>query len=87
MFSSGAPIPGTNDANEVQDLIANPAFALHDFSVGVNFSENRKFRGQFTVKNVFDKLIAGPYERVYGLNQGRIDDFGRRFVVSVSVKY
>ena len=87
VFSSGAPIPGTNDANEVQDLIANPAFALHDFTVGVNFSENRKFRGQFTIKNVLDKQIAGPYERVYGLNQGRIDDFGRRFLVSVSVKY
>lgn len=87
VFSSGVPIAGTNDANEVQDLIANPAFALNDFTIGYEFGEAQKFTMQFTVKNVFDKLIAGPYARVYGLNQGRIDDFGRRFAILAKVKF
>ena len=87
VFSGGVPIAGTNDANEVQDLIANPSFALHDFTVGYEFGQAQKFTMQFTVKNVFDKLIAGPYARVYGLNQGRIDDFGRRFAILVKVRY
>jgi len=87
VFSSGAPIAGTNDQNEVQDLIANPAFALHDFTIGTSFGEAQKFRIQFTVRNVLDTYVAGPWERVYGLNQGRIDDFGRRFVFTAGVKF
>ena len=87
VFSGGVPVAGTNDENELQDLIANPAFGIHDATIGYTFGDDERFRLQFTVRNVFDKLIAGPFERVYGLNQGRVDDFGRRFVLSASAKF
>lgn len=87
IFSSGAPIPGTDTNNEVQDLLGNPAFALHDLAIGKSFGENSRFRAQFVVRNVFDKYVAGPFEKVYALGTGRIDDFGRRFVLSVNAKF
>ena len=87
VFSAGRPVAGTNDMNEVQDLIANPAYGIHDVTVGYGFGEERRFNLQLVVRNLFDKLIAGPYERVYGLNQGRVDDFGRRFIVSATAKF
>lgn len=87
VFSAGVPVPGTNDANELQDLIANPAFGIHDATIGYAFGEDERFRLQLTVRNVFDKLVSGPFERVFALNQGRIDDFGRRFVLSANAKF
>ena len=87
LFSSGAPVPGTDEQNEVQDLLGNPAFAVHDFSMGIAFGEQQRFRMQLTVRNVLDKYVTGPYEKVYAFNQGRIDDFGRRFVLSAGVKF
>lgn len=87
LFSSGAPVPGTPEQNELQDLLGNPAYALHDASIGYSFGDQRRFGIQLTVRNVFDKMIAGPFAQVYALGPGRVDDFGRRFALSVNARF
>jgi outer membrane receptor protein involved in Fe transport len=87
LFSGGAPVPGTDSQNEVQDLLRTPAYAIHDATVGYRFGEEEQFNMQFTVRNVTDKQFAGPIAQVFGLGQGRIDDFGRRFVITAGFKY
>ncbi|HEX9932780.1 MAG TPA: TonB-dependent receptor [Allosphingosinicella sp.] len=88
IFSGGAPIPGTEQANEVQDQLGNPAFALHDATIGWRLGEEGRFGLQLTVANVFDKRAAGPFAAVYNsIGTGRIDDIGRRFRVQANLRF
>jgi outer membrane receptor protein involved in Fe transport len=87
IFLSGAPIPGTPEQNETQDLLGNPSFGIHDATIGYSFGEETRFGVQFTVSNVFDKQFAGPRAQVFGLGTGRIDDFGRRYTVTANVRF
>jgi outer membrane receptor protein involved in Fe transport len=87
IFSGGAPIPGTETANEVQDLLGNPAFGIHDATIGWRLGEGGRFGLQITASNVFDKRFAGPFASVFALGSGRIDDIGRRFRVQASLRF
>jgi outer membrane receptor protein involved in Fe transport len=87
IFSGGAPIPGTENANELQDLLGNPDFGIHDATVGWRLGEEGRFGFQLTVANVFDKRFAGPFASVFALGTGRIDDIGRRFRVQASLRF
>lgn len=90
-FSAGAPIEGTNERNEVRDFIRVPAYSLHDASIGYAFAQ-RRFGLTFNVSNVFDKLTAGPMVQSYAFRapvypNTIVDNFGRRFTLSVDVKW
>jgi outer membrane receptor protein involved in Fe transport len=87
IFSGGAPIPGTEQANEVQDLLGNPSFATHDATIGWRLGEDGRFGFQITASNVFDKRFAGPFASVFALGTGRIDDIGRRFRVQANLRF
>ncbi|HEX8192919.1 MAG TPA: TonB-dependent receptor [Allosphingosinicella sp.] len=79
---------GTNTANETQDLLFLPSFMTHDAAIGYTIGEDRRFGLQFTVRNVFDKNITGPFNQVFGLaTSGRIDDIGRRFFVQANLRF
>lgn len=82
------PVAGTDTANETQDLLFLNSFSLHDAAIGYSFGEDRRFGVQLSVRNVFDKQIAGPFNQVYGLaTSGRIDDIGRRIFVQANVRF
>lgn len=91
-FSAGAPIEGSNAQNEVRDFIRVPAYSLHDATVGYAFGAQRRFGVTFNVSNVFDTLVAGAtvpsyvYRPPY-YDSAIVDDFGRRFTLSLDVKW
>ncbi|MBY9062713.1 TonB-dependent receptor [Sphingomonas yunnanensis] len=86
-FSAGAPVGGTDAANEVRDFIRLPGYSLHDATIGYSFGEQRRFGLTFNVSNVFDKLTLGSVPQSYAFRSGIIDDFGRRFTLSVDVRW
>jgi len=81
IFSNGRPI-----TIEVQDLLDYPAFSLHDATIGFRVGEDRRLGFQFTVNNVFDNRFLGDPLRATALS-GTLDDFGRRYRVSVNVRF
>ena len=87
LFSGGAPVPGTNERNEVRDFIIIPSYSMHNASVGYSLGQKREFSILMNVSNVFDKLTAGTFVQSYGQGSAIIDDVGRRFTVSASVKF
>jgi outer membrane receptor protein involved in Fe transport len=89
LYSAGAAVPGTDTQNELQDLINYPAYSLHDATIGMYLNDKRTFNLQFIVRNVFDKQFIGAAPQAFALPNasGRIDDFGRRFVVSANVRF
>ncbi|HEX8443072.1 MAG TPA: TonB-dependent receptor [Allosphingosinicella sp.] len=87
IFSGGAPIPGTPEQNEVQDILGFDAFALHDATVGFSFGEEKRFGFQFTVRNIFDKRFAAPFAQSIALATGTPDDIGRRFSVQANLRF
>lgn len=86
LFSSGAPVEGTNEVNEVQDYIRFPSFSTHSATVGFGFGEEQRFGIQLTVQNVLDKQEIGPVAqaRAFGVIN---DNFGRRFVLSANLSF
>jgi outer membrane receptor protein involved in Fe transport len=82
------PVAGTDTQNETQDLLRLDGFGIHDAAIGYSFGEDRRFGVQLSVRNAFDKQIAGPFNQVYGLaTSGRIDDIGRRIFVTANVRF
>jgi outer membrane receptor protein involved in Fe transport len=87
LFSGGAPVPGTDEKNEVRDFIIIPSYSMHNASVGYSLGQKREFRIVMNVSNVFDKLTAGTFAQSYGQGSAIIDDVGRRYTISASVKF
>jgi outer membrane receptor protein involved in Fe transport len=70
------------------DLLKIPAFATHDASFGWRFGTDQKFNFQVAVSNVFDKnfAVASPQALALGVG-GVVDQIGRRYRVSTSIRF
>lgn len=87
LFSAGAPVPGTQTANEVQDLLIVPAFGTHNTTMGMFIDGQRRFSLQLTINNVFDTQYVGGLAQAYALGSSNIDNFGRRFLFSTNIRF
>lgn len=86
-FQAGAPVPGTQTANEVQDLIIIPAYGVHNTTMGMYLDDKRTFGLQLTINNVFDTQYVGGLPQAYALGNSQIDNFGRRFLFSTNIRF
>ena len=70
------------------DLLKIPAFATHDATFGWRFGQAQQFNFQVAVSNVLDKNFAVASPQALALAVGGIvDQLGRRYRVSTSIRF